>query len=186
VKLVSQGIYAILKQNLLKWTISNKNMENKSVGYIIIAISILMIVIVIMFKSALTSFVDSSCTLAHGEGSCPMYDTITKQTYLALGIIGILLVVGIALMFSKPQTKTIVKTVEKKRKEINHDLSTLKPEEKKVFKMIQENKTIFQADLIEKTGLGKAKITRILDRLEGRNFIERKRRGMTNVVVLKE
>lgn len=36
-----------------------------------------------------------------------------------------------------------------------------------------------------KTGLTKVKVTRILDRLEGREIIERKRRGMTNVVILK-
>ncbi|MBS3065392.1 MAG: MarR family transcriptional regulator, partial [DPANN group archaeon] len=58
--------------------------------------------------------------------------------------------------------------------------------EKQVLELIQDSRTIFQADLIEKTGFGKAKITRILDRLEGRDFIERKRRGMTNVVVVKE
>jgi len=29
-------------------------------------------------------------------------------------------------------------------------------------------------------------MTRILDRLEGKGFVERKRRGMTNVVVLVE
>lgn len=162
-------------------------MENKGVGYVLIGVSVLMVIIIFMFQSTLTSFVDSSCTLAHGEEFCPMYDTINKQTYLALGIVGILIVVGIALIFSKPQTKTIVKTkIIEKKKEINYDLSSLKPEEKQVFKLIQENKTIFQADLIEKTGFGKAKITRILDRLEGHNFIERKRRGMTNVVVLKE
>ena len=66
------------------------------------------------------------------------------------------------------------------------DTSELRGEEKKVLSLIEENKAIFQADLIEKTGFGKAKITRILDRLEGKGFVERKRRGLTNVVVLKE
>ncbi|MEK6845043.1 MAG: MarR family transcriptional regulator [Nanoarchaeota archaeon] len=51
---------------------------------------------------------------------------------------------------------------------------------------MQNNKAIFQAELIEKTKFGKAKITRILDRLEGKGFVERKRRGMTNIVVLRE
>ena len=40
-------------------------------------------------------------------------------------------------------------------------------------------------DTPQKTNFGKAKMTRIIDRLEGRGFVERKRRGMTNVVVLK-
>ena len=44
-------------------------------------------------------------------------------------------------------------------------------------------------DIVEMTGNTfkgeKAKVTRIIDRLEGHSLVERKRRGMTNVVVLK-
>ena len=163
-------------------------MENKQVGYILLGVSALIVLIVFMFQNALTSFVNSSCTLAHGGNSCPMYDTITQQTYLALGIVGILILVSLVLMFSKPQERVIIKTktIEKKAQKKEIDTSNLKPEEKQVLKIIQENKTIFQADLIEKTQLGKAKITRIIDRLEGSGIVERKRRGMTNIVVLKE
>lgn len=163
-------------------------MENKNVGYMLLGISILIVIIIFMFKSTLVGFVDSSCTLAHGGDYCPMYDTIDKQTYLALGIVGILFIVSLVLIFSKPQTQTIIKTrtIEKKKPERKYDLSNLRAEEKKVFELIKENKTIFQADLIEKTGFGKAKMTRIIDRLEGNGLVERKRRGMTNVVVLKE
>ena len=59
-------------------------------------------------------------------------------------------------------------------------------EEKTVLSLVAQNNAIFQADLIEKTGFGKAKMTRIIDRLEGKGIVERKRRGMTNVVVMKE
>ena len=45
---------------------------------------------------------------------------------------------------------------------------------------------MFQADLIEKLNLGKVKVSRILDRLENKNLIERKRRGMNNLIVLKD
>ncbi|MBS3083838.1 MarR family transcriptional regulator [Candidatus Pacearchaeota archaeon] len=163
-------------------------MENKHVGYILLGVSVLIVIIVFMFQNALTSFVNSSCTLAHGGDSCPMYDTINQQTYLALGIVGILILVSLVMISSKPQERVIIKTrtVEKKIQKKFLDTSTLKPEEKQVLKIIQENKTIFQGDLIEKTQLGKAKITRIIDRLEGKGFVERKRRGMTNIVVLKE
>lgn len=183
-KLVSNKLY----QKLLKGVFYSKIMENKNVGYILIGVSILIVIIIFMFQATLTSFVDSSCTLAHGEESCPMYDTITTQTYLALGIVGILILVGTVLIFSKKDEKIIVrtKTIEKKKSSQKYDLSDLRSEEKKVFSIVQENRTIFQADLVEKTSFGKAKITRILDRLEGRSLIERKRRGMTNVVVLKE
>ena len=162
-------------------------MENKNVGYLILGISVLVIAMIFLFNSALRDFVTSSCSLAHGDlYSCPMYKTINQQTYLALGIVGLLIVVGFVLIFSKQTEKIIIKKVQEKAKKKHLDVSDLKSEEKQVLKLVEENKTIFQADLIEKTGFGKAKMTRILDRLEGKGFVERKRRGMTNVVVLKE
>jgi len=163
-------------------------MENKYVGYLLLGVSVLIIVFIFMFKSTLTNFVDASCTITHGGEYCPMYDTINQQTYLALGIIGILVIVSLILIFSKPQKEIIVhtKTIEKKVPKKILDTTDLNKEEKQVLELIQNNKAIFQSDLIEKTQFGKAKMTRIIDRLEGKNFVERKRRGMTNVVVLKD
>lgn len=163
-------------------------MENKYVGYMLLGISLLIIIIIFLFNNALRDFVNASCSVAHTGEYCPMYETISKQTYLALGIIGILVIVAIILIFSKQQERIIVKTktIEKKPQKKIIDTNGLKLEEKQVLELIQNNKAIFQADLIEKTGFGKAKMTRIIDRLEGKGFVERKRRGMTNVVVLRE
>ena len=161
-------------------------MENKLVGWIIIVISAVIAGIIFLFNSALKEFVASSCTIAHGGDYCPMYDTIAKQTYLSLGIVAILVIIGLVLIFSKPEEKIVVKKVMEKKKEKKFDLSGLRTEDKKVFALVKESGASFQADLIEKTGFGKAKMSRIIDRLEGKGFVERKRRGMTNVVVLKE
>lgn len=162
-------------------------MENKNVGYLLLGLSMVIIFIIFLFNNALEKIIDSNCTM-EGHIGCTMYDTLNQQTYLALGITSILVIVALFLVFSKPQIKTIVKTktIEKKRIEREYDTSDLRKEEKDVFSIVRENKTIFQADLIEKTGFGKAKISRVLDKLENRGFIERKRRGMTNVVVIKE
>lgn len=160
-------------------------MENKNVGWLIIGIAIVIIGVIFIFNQALKDIVEESCTM-EGHDNCTMYDTISNQTYLALSIVGILVIVGIFLIFSKQSERVIVQEVEKEKPVKNIDTSNLKAEELTVFKLIQEQKTIFQADLIEKTGYSKAKITRIIDRLEGQGFVERKRRGMTNVVVLKE
>ncbi|MBI2105452.1 MarR family transcriptional regulator [Candidatus Woesearchaeota archaeon] len=167
-------------------------MENKNVGYLIIGISILTIFIIFLFNNAMTQIITNGCPAAHLGVSCPAYGTITQQTYLSLGVVGLLVLVGLVLIFSKPQKEIQrevifkTKTIEKKIPKKIFDLSDLKIEEKQVFELIQNNKAIFQSDLIEKTGFGKAKMTRIIDRLEGKGFVERKRRGMTNVVVLKE
>lgn len=162
-------------------------MENKHVGYLILGISALIVLIVLLFNNAMKKIITQGCPLMAGQGIgiCPAYGTINQQTYLALGIVGLLIIVGLVLVFSKPNEKIIIKRIEGNKK-VKLNTSELSNEEKIVLERIQNNKAIFQAELIEKTGFGKAKITRILDRLEGRGFVERKRRGMTNVVVLKE
>ena len=48
-----------------------------------------------------------------------------------------------------------------------------------------KNGSAYQSDLIKETGFSKVKVTRILDKMETADIIERKRRGMTNIIVLK-
>lgn len=160
-------------------------MENKNVGWMLLGISFIIIIIILLFNSTMRSFVNETCSLEHGL-SCPMYSAISRQTYLAFSIVGILIIVGIVLLFTKPQKEIIIKKVKEKTPKKKIDTTELRPEEKQILKLIQKNKAIFQADLIEKTGFTKARITRIIDKLEGKDFVERKRRGLTNIVVMKE
>ncbi len=161
-------------------------MENRKVGWIIIGLSILFVLIILLFNSALKDIVAASCSLEHGADSCPMYDTISKQTFLALGIVGLLIIVGLVLIFSKPEEKIIIKTKTIKEKSKKIDTSKLDKTEKEVVELLEkENGGMFQADLKEKIGMGKVGMTRLLDKLEAKQIIERKRRGMNNLVVLK-
>ena len=162
-------------------------MENKNVGWMLLGISVLLIVFTFLFNITLMGAVKNSCFIQHGDvKSCEMYDSVNYQTYFALGIIGVIIIISLFLIFSKPNEKIIVRKIKEKKIEKKIDLSGLRPEEKQIFNFVKENGAIFQADLIEKTGFGKAKMSRIIDKLEGRGLVERKRRGMTNVVVLKE
>jgi len=150
-------------------------MKNRIVGYIIVGIAVLVSFLVFSFNLALRDIVNAAC--AHGAG-CPMWGTINFQTNIAIGLIVLLILVGLYFVFFSKEEKT-----GQKPKKVVKDLSK---EEKKVFdKVVEAEGTIFQSDLVEKTGLSKVKVTRLLDRLEGRGLIERKRRGMTNVVILK-
>ena len=156
-------------------------MENKQVGWLIVGMAVVMAIIVLIFNMALKNIVSQSCDMAHGGEYCPMYDTIKTQTWISLSIIGIIAVIGLVIMFQKPKEKIIFKKFKEKRK----DLSKLDAEEKKVMNILFENnKAMFQADLMEKLGIGKVKATRLLDKLEAKQLIERKRRGMNNLVVL--
>ena len=67
------------------------------------------------------------------------------------------------------------------------DLKNLESDEKKIIELlVNEGGAMFQRDLMEKLDIGKVKTTRLLDKLEAKQLIERKRRGMNNIVVLKQ
>jgi len=160
-------------------------MKNRNVGYLIIGISIVIGAIIWIFNLGLKNIVGQTCT--HGP-ACTMYDTIAIQTYTSLAIAGLILVIGLFFVLSKEEEKIIVKKikekVEVKRKPINYNM--LSSDERRIAKVIEgENGAIFQSDIIDKAGFSKVKVSRLLDRLEAKQLIERKRRGMTNVVVLK-
>jgi len=159
-------------------------MKNKNVGALIIGIAVVIGIIILIFNFGLKSIVGGACSM----DKCPMYNAIAIQTWISLAIALLVLVIGLFLVFSKEETKIITKTkkveIEKKTKPV--DYSKLDKDEKVIMKAVEEAQgTIFQSDLVDKTQFSKVKVSRILDRLEGRQIIERKRRGMTNVVVLK-
>ena len=77
-----------------------------------------------------------------------------------------------------------MRKIKERKKKI--DFSNIDKDEKKIVDLLlQEDNAMFQADLMEKLGIGKVKTTRILDKLEAKQIIERKRRGMNNIVILK-
>ncbi len=161
-------------------------MKNKNVGFLIVGISVLIAVIVLLFNSGLKNIVEDTCD--HGS-SCKMYDTIAMQTNLSLAIGGLVLVIGLFFIFSKESEriveKIVVKKVREKKKKI--DISKLDADEKKVVEILKrENGAFFQSSMMEELEVGKVKMTRLMDKLEAKQIVERKRRGMNNIIVLKE
>ncbi len=156
-------------------------MQNKNVGRIILGIGALVTIIVLIFNLGLKKIVGETCT--HGP-ECSMYDTIAVQTWISLAIVLVIFAIGFVIMFSKPDEKVVVKKITEKKKKIN--LLKLDKNEKEVVEILmKENGGMFQADLKETLGIGKVGMTRLLDKLEAKQLIERKRRGMNNIVVLK-
>ncbi len=160
-------------------------MRNKNVGFLILGLSIIIAIIVGIFNYGMRSIVEDSCS--HGS-ECAMFGTIAIQTWTSWAIAGLIAIIGLFLIFSKEEERVVVKKVivkqEEKKKQV--DYSKLDKDEKVLVKLAEEERgAIFQSTLVEKSGFTKVKVSRILDRLEGRQIIERKRRGMTNVVILK-
>jgi len=172
-------------------------MRNRYVGMIVVGIALLIGFLVWLFNKALSDIVDADCS--HGP-TCPMWGSINFQTNVGLGLMIFIVLVGLYLIFFAKDEPSIVKEVHRettivkeqvKPKKLDKGhfkdiLDKLDGDDKKVLGFVIDSEgSVFQSELVSKTNLSKVKVTRILDRLEGKGLIERKRRGMTNVVILK-
>jgi len=159
-------------------------MQTKQVGYILIGFAFVIGIITYIFNRALTDIINTSCS--HGS-TCPMWGTIDAETNIALGLLAFILLLGIYLaFFYKEMTKADLPKQKLSREDFKDAMRTLSPEENSLIeKLIDAEGAMFQSDLVEQSGFQKVKVTRLLDRLEGLSIIERRRRGMTNIVLLK-
>jgi len=156
-------------------------MENKKVGALILGISGVMAILVLIFNSLIQKVIDKSCSMGI---ECNMHNTSNTQLMFGFAMVAIVVVIGLYIMFSKQDEKVVIKKIKERKKKI--DFSKLDKTEKRVIQLIQnEGNAMFQKSLMEKLEIGKVKMTRLLDKLEAKQFIIRKRRGMNNVVVLK-
>ena len=173
-------------------------MRNKYVGTIVVGIALLVGFLVWLFNKALSDIVDADCS--HGP-TCPMWGSIHFQTNVGLGLMIFIILVGLYLIFFAKDDPQIIKEVHKETRIVKEQIKpkkldkghyasvmkTLEPVEQEVLvRIIESGGSIFQSELVNKSGHTKVKVTRILDRLEGKDLIERKRRGMTNIVILKQ
>lgn len=166
---------------IVKKDLTANNMKNRNVGYLIVGIAIVMAVVVFLFNNVLKENLGLTCS--HGP-TCEMYTNLNVQTWISFSIVAIILIIGLFLVFAKEREKIITRIIKEKKKPVN--LEGLDKKEKEAVKLIQqESGAIFQAALMEKLGIGKVGLTRLLDKLEAKQIIERKRRGMNNIVILK-
>ncbi|MEM4332520.1 MAG: MarR family transcriptional regulator [Candidatus Micrarchaeia archaeon] len=97
----------------------------------------------------------------------------------------VIILIGLYLIFFSDKKKAEFNVAAPNKQE---DLySRLSGEEKEIIKLIiKSNGAIYQSELVDKTGFGKVRISRLLDKLEGKGLIERRRRGMTNMILLRK
>ena len=159
----------------------------RSLGIALLAVSIVLIVFISFIKSdiderdtLLCSAVFSNPNLDMGE--CPAHKDNTSW-YINGAFVLAFLIMAAAFYFlfaarsNKAAAKAPLESV---------DVSKLTEEEKKIYDLLHLHEgSMYQSDLIKDTGFSKVYITRILDKMESKKIVERKRRGMTNIVVLK-
>ena len=158
----------------------------KTTGYLLIAFSAVLFIILTFVKIEYDKQAAFICKTfdkndlnmekcpAHENNASWLFTAAFGITFLAFGF-------GLYMLLLP---KISAETMKKEFKQI--DTSKLDEEEKKVYDFIKNRGgSSYQTDLIKETESSKVKITRVLDKLESKGILERKRRGMTNIIVLK-
>jgi uncharacterized membrane protein len=162
------------------------NLSAKQLGLILIAISIILLLIFSSSTYELVKAADIVCREVCGPEmgpNCPHTQSIPLQSYVGFSTAFILAGIGVFMVLGGRKYQ---EELTEKEKKLEKTISTLKGDERKICETIKESGgAIFQSDLIEKAGFSKVKVSRILDKLEGKGLIERRRRGMTNLVLMK-
>lgn len=165
--------------------------NEKIIGYSLIAFSVVLFVVLIFIKLQVDKESAYLCEKFHENkldmNTCPVHQPNSFASNLswmittAFVIDFLIFAVGVYITFFH---KLLIKESKKEFKQI--DLSKLNDDEKKIYEIVKgKNGSAYQTDLIKETGFSKVKITRILDKMELSEILERKRRGMTNIIVLK-
>jgi uncharacterized membrane protein len=151
----------------------------KQIGALILLLSI---VVGFFFYSLYNQLIETgSMGCGCGADSCPALANPPLSVYLGFTLITLIGITGIYFIISPEPEGSMSKH------EWEKILKTLKEDERKIYQTILENEGVmFQSDLVAKTKINKVKISRTLDILEGRGLLERRRRGMANVVILKK
>lgn len=158
----------------------------KNIGYILVAFSLVLIIFLIFIKADNDKKGEFLCTEFSEQGldmnQCPAHTSnISWIITSAFGVAFFIFGLGAYLIFIP---KINPEALKKEFKQI--DPSRLDEEERKIYELIKnKGGSIYQTDLIKETNFTKVKVSRLLDRLEAKDILERKRRGMTNIVVLK-
>ncbi len=155
---------------------------NKILGFLIIVISVVSFFSLYTVTMRTAEVEHTQCLVIHPD--CTILGHIPYESFLGLGGTAFLGLAGVYLVFREERT---ARTTSKLMRNATESIKNLGNEEGGVYNFIKNSDGfIFQNDLIQKTGFSKVKVSRLLDKLEAKNLVERRRRGMSNVVVLKQ
>jgi len=162
-------------------------MHQKQFGLVIAVVSAVLIVMTLFFRAQLEQQQLQACEQVCGQNigdsctinTCPYHNAKNLAWIPIFSVILMAGLGGIGLYIALFRKNNVIE-------EKQYDLTGLDHEGKKVFMLVHNSPDeVYQNKLMEHVGFSKAKMTRILDRLEKKGLVERRRRGMTNIVVLK-
>ena len=165
-------------------------MNNKNLGIVFLAISIILVIILISLIFDLNK--KSQELGCFNNENCLKIESTLNITHIAFGVIGFILALGFYLVFFSKTEEGILKQLKEnkesslKEERFNLISKGLDSFEKKVMQAVKEQDGITQNTLRIRTDMSKAKLSYVLQDLEKRGLIKRVKKGKTLAVFLKE
>ena len=157
--------------------------ENRNLMAILAAVFLLFAVAIYSYKTTLSQIAEEACS---SQEPCSHERIVWAQdTVIAVLLIAMAAMAAGYFMLARKNTGE-GGLAEKQSGRRKVDISMLEPDERKVVAILQAGGgPVFQGEIKNKLGYSKVKVSRILDRMEHRGFVEKRKRGMANLVVLK-
>lgn len=158
-------------------------MENRKLGMLMIAISMIFGLFLIYFSFALNE--RSGNMGCNPTDECRSVGSFISMINIAFGFFGFMLGLGFYILFFNKTEELILRRLEDvKNKEIQTErfnivLTALDDYEKKVLQSVKEQEGITQNTLRLRTNFSKAKLSYVLQELEKRNLVRRVPKGKT-------
>ena len=155
--------------------------HQKVVALVLLGVALVFLILLILAKINIDQQDVAVCENLHpserDQALCPVHTGNASWFITVLfGLAFVVLGTGVYLLFIQGREEKTVKV----------DFSKLDEDEKRVYTLLKERDgSLYQSDLVKETGFSKVKMTRLLDKMAAKNIIDRKRRGMTNIIVLK-
>ena len=163
--------------------------ENRTMMGVVIALLVLFAVAIFFYNKTLNDLASGMCT--DSAATCPHEKVVETQNIIIAVLMLVILVLAAWIFLQMKKSPSAEKAASGKPASSNaqqrkSNLSELDSDEKRIISLLQERQgSVFQSEVIKLTGFSKVKVSRILDKMEHNGLIERKRRGMANLVVLR-
>jgi len=157
-------------------------LQTKTLGILVVIFAMAMAFISVPPSIHTAEANAAQCTVNNGP---PMtwYEHLPAEFFLSISFVVVMGIIGGFLALRSQEREKMDQTL---RVKLGEAKKKLKDDEKKIYEIIANNEgVIFQSELTEKVGFPKARVSRNLDKLEGKGLIERRRRGLSNVILIK-
>lgn len=168
---------------------------NKTLVGVIVLLLLLFAAAVFVYNRTLNDLAAGSCSDTAAGGSCSHLKIVETQNIVIAALLLVIALIAVYFAYNayfgksaepSQRASSPLQPSAQPRQSRKVNLSELDSDEKRIVSLLQERQgSVFQSEVIKLTGFTKVKVSRILDKMENNGLIERKRRGMANLVVLR-